>query len=164
MIVTISIPRQFITAEILLALENQFYSATATCRRGAEEELPVLTFGKDAPEPMEALTELEELLVSKGIPFDRQSGDVTRFFRPEFDGNTQIDATVECIDGVPVVPVFDIREHLDKDPAEAIAAIKERLDKVCPSVERLDDKWSKVVIPTEPTEVEIDMDRFTGIL
>lgn len=165
LVVTISIPRQFITAEILVALGYQFYGATAACRKGADEDLDVLTFAKETEEGYaEALAELEEILVSKSIPFDRQSGEVTRFFRPEFEGKEQIDATIECIDGIPVVPVFDIREHLDKDPAEAIAAIKARLDKICPSVERLDDKWSKVVIPKEPTEVEIDMDRFTGIL
>ena len=92
-------------------------------------------------------TDLENLLILKGIPFDREVGldfgyfPTIRVFRPGKDGEPPFDEYFSLCDGDPVVRVKAIRELLDNDEAPA-SAIQAYLDEHFPAYSPLTD-WVK---------------------
>ncbi|MFP3868954.1 MAG: hypothetical protein ACLFUU_12495 [Desulfobacteraceae bacterium] len=80
--------------------------------------------------------ELEALLRSKGIPFDRQSGQAFEFiselviFRPAKDGAPAQELISPLLDDEPAVPVREIRDRL----SQGIEAVQAYLDEHSPPI------------------------------
>ena len=78
--------------------------------------------------------ELEALLRSKGVPFDRQSGQAFEFipelviYRPARNGVPAQDLTFLLLDGTPAVPVREIKDRL----SQGIEAVQAYLDEHYP--------------------------------
>jgi hypothetical protein len=87
--------------------------------------------------------DLEDLLISRGIPFDRESGmdwnspPAIRIYRPGVPAFDHYDSTPDSYD--EVVSVSKIRELLGRDDPVGAAAIRRYLDESFPAYPPLAD-------------------------
>lgn len=158
--VSISIPRQCVTAETLGLLEEVFSEA----RSVFDQELDILTLsGMDIA--LNKLDRIEWFLIEEGIPFNRHSADPEkdRKFRPGIDNEESIIVELNYIGGRTVIGVDDVRQilALQNDPYDIIQTLKEELNKIDPEISSLQE-WADATT-SMTTTTEIDLDRFSDI-
>lgn len=158
--ISITIPHKYITTEVLSLLGEFFYKTHEVF----ETERDLLTFAEDVDDD---ISEIEDFLVMKGIPFNRVCDDpeLERKFRPSRENMNFIDVEVHLVDGHTVIRTDAIRKILEKDSADAyliIAEIKKALSDIDPVVSPLSE-WAKMDIPVVST-AEVELDRFSDIL
>lgn len=92
---------------------------------------------------MYSFPELEELLRTKGVPFDRKSPELYGFstelviFRPGENGSPPLDFCLPMINGEPFILVSDLREFISQ--GKKIEEISEYLKRLAPNFPELSD-------------------------
>lgn len=157
--ISITIPHKYITSEVLSLLNEYFYKVYEEF----ESERDILRFIEDIDGD---ISEVEDLLVSKGIPFNMACSDLEleRKFRPARDGMEMIDVEINSVHGNVVIRTDVIRKLLkdSKNPEITLQKIEQALLEVDPEVSPLSE-WVKMAIPIVST-AEIEDDRFSDIL
>jgi len=128
-------PAGMIDEEVKSALESEGVPATKIEREGKyghADDCAYIEKGIFVLENSRArwgqFEELENCLVEKGIPFDRESSGFyeifpeRRIFRPGNNGERSLDKTYLLVDGDPVVSVAAIKERLNDGTLSAYLA------------------------------------------
>lgn len=157
--ISLTVPYKYITAEVLAMLDEYFYSVYETF----ETERDILRFVEEIDGE---ITEIEDLLVKKGIPFNRVYADLglERKFRPSRENMKTIDVEIHTINGNTVIRTEVIRKLLQDcvSPGITLQKIEQALSAVDPEVSPLSE-WANMDIPVVST-AEIEDDRFSDIL
>ena len=130
-----------------------------------ETEQDILTFIEEFDENNSVL-EIEDLLISKSIPFNRVNVDLglERKFRPSREDMNAIDVEVHSVDGHTVIRTDVIRKLLQESISSemTLQKIERALSEIDPEVSSLRE-WAKMDIPVIST-AEIEDARFSDIL
>jgi|GEM_PF-4675495 hypothetical protein len=138
---SITIPKKFLTPEVLESVRDCV---------GNEEDLPDLKtvqFWNDTASNGQ-FEDLENELISLGIPFDRYTGQdfnldpETRYCRPATDGKKEIDVTVlEHREYGEFIPISEIKRILNLKPKVFKAFILKIMEEWAPSIPPL-SQWA----------------------